>query len=72
MNENEKLDAMKKGAEIARAMFANLVRRFPTRAEVGASPASAEYEHFQNCAATINAFEFEADDFQSATLKERP
>lgn len=64
MSEAERIEAMKQGAEIAKTILVGIVSKFPTRAEVGADPMSAEYMHFQMCASTINALEFEDDDFK--------
>jgi hypothetical protein len=65
MTQEERLHAMKEGAEIAKAMFVQIVRKFPSRAEVGATPLSPEHDHFMHCAATLNALEFDDEDFQS-------
>lgn len=66
MTEAERLKAMREGAEIAKRIFVKIVRNFPGRAEVGATPSSPEHDHFQYCAMTLNALEFEDDDFQQA------
>lgn len=63
MTNEERLKAMREGAEIAKRMFVQIVRKFPNRAEVGAAPLSPEHDHFQYCASTLNALEFEDDDF---------
>jgi hypothetical protein len=63
MTDEERLKAMREGAEIAKRMFVQIVGKFPLRAEVGAKPFSPEYDHFQHCAMTLNALEFEDEDF---------
>lgn len=65
MTDEERLAAMREGAEIAKRVFVKIVSKFPLRAEVGVSPHSAEYSHFQFCASTLNALEFEDDDFRN-------
>lgn len=64
MSEEERIEAMKQGAEIAKAILVGIVKKFPARSEVNADPMSPEYMHFQMCASTMNALEFEDDDFK--------
>jgi len=63
MTEDERLKAMREGAQIAKRQFVKIVRKFPLRAEVGVSTTSAEYAHFEHCAMTLNALDFEDEDF---------
>jgi hypothetical protein len=63
MTDEERLKAMREGAEIAKRVCVQIVSKFPLRAEVGAHPTSREYEHFKHCAATLNALDFEDEDF---------
>jgi hypothetical protein len=63
MTDEERLKAMREGAEIAKRIFVQIVSKFPLRAEVGADRFSPEYDHFQYCAMTLNALDFEDEDF---------